>query len=155
MSYFSVEPDISEKRHADFKQKLREEVKEELGRTLQGAGDNPTRVDTTDYFDLVYQCLQKRINFLNVITLNSRNPVEPDIDLVILQALLNGKDNTCNRQKSKFIYLATSGNDTSKTNIQRKREQLHLALEWKRVDIAKNYIMKTDKDWAVRKTKNC
>ena len=30
------------------------------------------------------------MNFLNVISLNSRNPVEPDIDLPILQALLNG-----------------------------------------------------------------
>jgi hypothetical protein len=26
-----------------------------------------------------------------------------------------------------------------------------LALEWNRVDIAKNYIMKNERDWAVRK----
>jgi hypothetical protein len=54
--------------------------------------DHPTRVvDTTDYFELVYECIHTRPNFLNIISLNSRNPVEPDIDLVILQALLNGK----------------------------------------------------------------
>ena len=52
-----------------------------------------------------------------------------------------------------FIYLATSGCDKSKPNIQRKREQLHLALEWNRVDIAKNYIMKNERDWAVRNMK--
>jgi hypothetical protein len=50
----------------------------------------------------------------------------------------------------KFVCLATSGSDSSKTNIQRKREQLHLALEWNRVDIAKNYIMRDDRDWGVR-----
>jgi hypothetical protein len=88
---------------------------------------------------------------LNVISLNSRNPVEPDIDLVILQALLYGKKKIkFEIQKWNFFVLATSGNDLSKTNIQRKREQLHLALEWNRVDIAKNYIMKDDRDWEVR-----
>ena len=50
-----------------------------------------------------------------------------------------------------YLYLATSGSDSSKTDIQRKREQLHLALEWNRVDIVKNYIMKDVGDWAVRK----
>jgi hypothetical protein len=92
-------------------------------------------VDKTDYFELVYECIHTRNNFLNVISLNSRNPVEPDIDLVILQALLT----------------ATSGNDSNKTDIQQKRqlkrEQLHLALEWNRVDIAKNYIMRDEHDW--------
>ena len=49
------------------------------------------------------------------------------------------------------IRLATSGSDAGKTDRQRKREQLHLALEWNRVDIAKNYIMKNDQDWEVRR----
>ena len=49
-----------------------------------------------------------------------------------------------------FYCLATSGSDTSKTSMQRKREQLHLALEWNRVDIAKNCIMKNDRDWEVK-----
>ena len=46
--------------------------------------------------------------------------------------------------------LATSGSDLSKPNIEQKREQLHLALEWNRVDIAKNFIMRNDRDWEVR-----
>jgi hypothetical protein len=53
-----------------------------------------------------------------------------------------------------FLCLATSGSDSSKTDIQRKREQLHLALEWNRVDIAKNFIMKNDQDWEVRNINN-
>ena len=47
--------------------------------------------DTRDYFELVYQCIHHRKNFLNIFTLNSRNPVENDFDLFILKALLNGK----------------------------------------------------------------
>lgn len=60
---------------------------------MPNAADNAkTRaVDKTDYFELVYECIHTRNNFLNIISLNSRNPVEPDIDLVILQALLIGK----------------------------------------------------------------
>ncbi len=47
-------------------------------------------------------------------------------------------------------FSATSGSHTSKTNNQRKREQFHLALEWNRVDVARDYIMKDDRDWEVR-----
>ncbi|CAF1410497.1 unnamed protein product, partial [Rotaria sordida] len=93
--------------------------------------DKTKSVDEPDYFELVYECIHTHKTFLNIISLNSRNPIEPDIDLVILQALLN----------------ATSRSDNSKTNIQQKREQLHLALEWNRVDIAKNYIIKNVRDW--------
>jgi len=53
--------------------------------------------------------------------------------------------------KEILFFSATSGSDLSKTNSQRKREQFHLALEWNRVDIAKNYIMKNVRDWEVRK----
>ena len=94
----------------ELKNKLREELKLEL-RAISGAvdtvptsADRPARktaggkadtsarvVDTTDYFELVFECIDTRTNFLNVISLNSRSPVEPDIDLVILQALLNGE----------------------------------------------------------------
>ncbi len=106
---FSSDPNIVLKRFDDLKHKLREELKAELRaisgvietipgtnkparRPLGSTTDNNTRVvDTTDYFELVYECIHTRPNFLNIISLNSRNPVEPDIDLVILQALLNGK----------------------------------------------------------------
>jgi hypothetical protein len=105
---FSVEANVLSKRYEELKNKLREELKEELGaisgdtapnagkaprKTVPNAADNAkTRaVDKTDYFELVYECIHTRNNFLNIISLNSRNPVEPDIDLVILQALLIGK----------------------------------------------------------------
>ncbi|UJR33550.1 hypothetical protein I4U23_020992 [Adineta vaga] len=146
----NADPTTISKRFDDLKKKLREELKEEL-QAISGTGDTSTSVggktprkssatttdknarvvDSTDYFELVYECIHTRRRFLNIISLNSRNPVEPDIDLVILQALLN----------------ATSVSDLSKTNMQRKREQLRLALEWNRVDIAKNCIMKNDRDW--------
>ena len=110
---FSMEPSALLKRYDDLKTRLREDLKEELAaisgavdtgaaaaageKTLRKSGahakaDHKVRdVDTTDYFALVYECIDTRTNFLNVISLNSRSPVEPDIDLVILQALLNGK----------------------------------------------------------------
>ena len=87
-----------------MKNKLRQELKQEL-QGISGAGDagagggkgarkvekKPRTTDETDYFELVYECVDKRINFLNVVSLNSRILVEPDIDLAILQALLKGK----------------------------------------------------------------
>ncbi len=33
--------------------------------------------------------------------------------------------------------------------MEQKQEQLHLALEWNRVDIVNNFIMKTERDWKV------
>ncbi|CAF1256388.1 unnamed protein product [Adineta steineri] len=146
-----LDPSTVLRRYDELKSKLREELKHEL-RGISGANDSahahttkaprlstatttkdhrPAAVDTTDYFELVYECIDTRTNFLNIVSLTSRSPVEPDIDLAILQALLN----------------ATSAHDSSKTNNQRKREQFHLALEWNRVDIAKNYIMNNERDW--------
>ena len=56
--------------------------------------DNNRRVvDATDYFELVYECVYQRSNFLNVISLDPDDLVEPDIDLAIFKALLNGKRN--------------------------------------------------------------
>jgi len=60
----------------------------------------------TDYFELVYECIDTRINFLNIVSLNARSPVEPDIDLAILRALLNGKKSNINIvlfKKNSFI----------------------------------------------------
>ncbi|CAF2711036.1 unnamed protein product [Rotaria sp. Silwood2] len=134
----NIDPNILKKRYDDLKSKLREELKDEL-RAISGSTDtpNPTdnkarSIDTTDYFQLVYDCVHTRTNFLNVISLNSRHTGEPDIDLVILQALLN----------------ATSDSHGGKS-VQRKREQLQLALEWNRVDIAKHVIMKNEADWNI------
>ncbi|CAF0985618.1 unnamed protein product, partial [Rotaria sordida] len=135
----NIDPVILTKRYDELKIKLREELKEEL-RAISGSNERPRTtdnsahsVDKTDYFELVYECIHTRRNFLNVISLSSHQSVEPDIDLVILQTLLN----------------ATSGIDECKTNMQRKREQLHLALEWNRVDVARNYIMRNEADWNI------
>ncbi|CAF4614262.1 unnamed protein product [Rotaria sp. Silwood1] len=123
----------------ELKIRLREELKDDL-RVISGSADTPIAADTKphpddkdDYFELVYECFHKRRHFLNVISLNSRYPVEPDIDLAILQALLN----------------ATSNSEDFKTSEKRKREQLRLALEWNRVDIARNVIMKNEADWRI------
>ncbi|CAF3941979.1 unnamed protein product [Rotaria sp. Silwood2] len=138
------------RRFEELKNKLREALKQELC-AISGAGDGSDdgrskkasktpatageaekrKVDTTDYFELVYECIHTQPNFLNIISLNSRSSVEPDIDLAILEALLK----------------ATSGSDSRKTNDQRKYEQFRLALEWNRVDIVKKKIMTHDRDW--------
>ncbi|CAF3978895.1 unnamed protein product [Rotaria magnacalcarata] len=86
---------------------------------------------TVDYFELVYECVVERRNFLSVVSLNPRDPVEPDIDVAILKALLN----------------ATSSSESIKTYNSRKYEQFRLALEWKRPDIVKKFIMTDDEDW--------
>ncbi|CAF2112637.1 unnamed protein product [Rotaria magnacalcarata] len=87
--------------------------------------------ETVDYFELVYECVVERRNFLSVVSLNPRDPVEPDIDVAILKALLN----------------ATSSSESIKTYNSRKYEQFRLALEWKRPDIVKKFIMTDDEDW--------
>ncbi|CAF3718951.1 unnamed protein product [Rotaria sp. Silwood1] len=139
-----VDRNIISKRNEELKNTLREQLKDEL-RGISGETDastsntdkishkttTTTAADKTDYFELVYECIDTRKTYLNIISLNSRDPVEPDIDLVILQALLN----------------AASISDNGKVNFQQKREQLRLALEWNRVDIARNYIMKDVRDW--------
>ena len=106
---FSFDPATHLRGFDELKNKLREELKHELaaisgvsdaagagkpGRRPGSSGksaDTKKAPDETDYFELVYECIDTRNNFLNIISLNSRSPVEPDIDLVILQALLNGK----------------------------------------------------------------
>ena len=45
--------------------------------------------------------------------------------------------------------LALADKNSSKTSIQQKREQLRLALEWNRVDIAEKHIMKHERNWEV------
>ncbi|CAF3712040.1 unnamed protein product [Rotaria sp. Silwood1] len=45
-------------------------------------------VDSIDCFESVYRCVTQRLKFLNIVSLNAKGPVEPDIDLAILKALL-------------------------------------------------------------------
>lgn len=98
------------KRCEELKNKLRNDLQREL-KEISGGADGaagnkkPGRVvDTMDYFELVYECIDARINFLNVVSLNARSPVEPDIDLAIIHALLNGKKKT-EELILKFFYF--------------------------------------------------
>jgi nucleoside-specific outer membrane channel protein Tsx len=43
-----------------------------------------------EYFELIYQCIENRMIFLNFIDFKIHSHVERDVDLAILQALLNG-----------------------------------------------------------------
>ena len=96
----SLEPSVLESRYEELKNKLREELRAEL-LVIDGSEDADGKAprksgkkrpaDTTDYFQLVYECVATRTTFLNVVSLDARNLVEPDIDLAILRALLNGK----------------------------------------------------------------
>ena len=44
----------------------------------------------------------------------------------------------------------TKENDLSEMNIDRKREQIYLAFEWKRIDLMRNLILNDDYDWKVK-----
>ncbi|CAF1418808.1 unnamed protein product [Adineta ricciae] len=81
-----------------------------------------------DYFQMIYECIDSRMIFLNFINFKAHNHMEKDVDLAILQALLNATN-------------------SSEANVEQKLEQLNLALEWNRVDIVTSFIMKTDRDW--------
>lgn len=43
-----------------------------------------------EYFQLIYECIEKRMIFVNFIDFKIHSHVERDVDLAILQALLNG-----------------------------------------------------------------
>ena len=43
------------------------------------------------HFELIYECIEKRMIFINFINFKIHSRIERDIDLAILQALLNGK----------------------------------------------------------------
>lgn len=122
-AFHSLEANVVARRWEELKNKLREDLRNEI-RAISGGGDGGSKAprqsnaegrkkapDSTDYFELVYECLYTRPNFLNIISLNSRNPVEPDIDLVILQALLNGKEvNIEKTEFHKFLLNSLSSN---------------------------------------------
>ncbi len=104
-----MNPNIVSNRYDELKNKLRQELTKEINeikgvmrdapranvtktphQSVQVISEKKPHDDTTDYFELVYQCIHTRINFLNIVSLNAQSPVEPDIDLAILHALLKG-----------------------------------------------------------------
>ncbi len=79
------------------KSKLREKLPIIDNKINTGSTVNLSDVnDEIDYFELIYECIEKRNLFLNFIDLKVHNHIEPDIDLAILQALLNGNETHLN-----------------------------------------------------------
>ena len=107
--WFSLDPATLAQRHDKLKKKLHEKLTEDLqeiyaveesGKTNQNRSKGDTSAKAKKCFELVYECVHTRHNFLNIITLDPRNPVEPDIDLAILRALLNGTTSSHARWRS-------------------------------------------------------
>jgi len=65
-----------------------EQIKSKIREKLQII---ESQITTNDYFELMYECIDKRSLFLNFIDIKLHTNVDADIDLVILEALLNGK----------------------------------------------------------------
>jgi hypothetical protein len=77
----------------EYDQKLekshrKNKIREKLQNMLNEA--NSTN-QSEDYFELIYECIEKRQIFLNFVDFKEHSQVEPDVDLAILQALLIGK----------------------------------------------------------------
>ncbi|CAF4435607.1 unnamed protein product [Rotaria sp. Silwood2] len=92
-------------------------------------------VDTTDYFELVYECIHTQPTFLNVISLNSRSPVEPDIDLAILEALLNALE--CNRVDIVKKKIMTNDRDW---DIKTLKDLFEIALNRNQTEFVKLFL---------------
>lgn len=86
-------------------------------------------VDGTDYFELIYECVEKRNEYLNFLDYQ----IHHDLRYFLLQAC--------------FRIL-------SNRNPTQTIEQLNIAYEWKQVEIMKTFIMKNDTDWKVRTKEN-
>ena len=99
-----MDPNTLAQRNEQLKRSLRLDLDEDL-KGIYAERNPPVHTqevtrkaaDTSEhmtYFELVYECVHTRYNYINVVTVDRRNPVEPDIDLAILRALLNGNRNT-------------------------------------------------------------
>lgn len=96
---FRLDQATLSQRYDELKNKLSEKLREDLndiyaaedsGKNNQSRPKTDTNAKAKKCFELVYECVHTRHQFLNIITFDPRNPVEPDIDLAILRALLNG-----------------------------------------------------------------
>lgn len=112
-----MDPNTLLQRYDVLKKNLRRDLEEDLkdihGDKNLAAATNPREKtneasERTDYFELVYECVHTKHNFLNIITLDPRNPVEPDIDLAILRALLSGEKNYLKPNETHLFSLISS-----------------------------------------------
>ncbi len=88
---FSEDPSTIREKNEQIKTKLREKL--QIIDNKLNSGSMMNLSDGIDYFELIYECIETRNIFLNFIDLKVHSHIEPDIDLAILQALLNGKQN--------------------------------------------------------------
>ena len=143
---------LTSEEEEQIKIKLREKfqlIDEKLnsGSRLNLSNEN----DSTDYFQLIYECLSTGHRFVNFLDLKIQTHLDTDLDLAILQALINSTRITrSERIHSLLRCLVTKENDLSEMNIDRKREQIDLAFEWKRIDLMRNLILNDDYDWKVK-----
>ena len=72
----------------DKTEQLKAKLREKLEITTNKL--NIDSSDQTNYFELIYECIDQRNIFLNFIDIKVHSDTEPDVDLAILQALLNG-----------------------------------------------------------------
>jgi hypothetical protein len=113
---FSSERQNTARPTNSIKTKLREELHKEIieicGIVDRGTTKNEKKPETTngrprrrsmvatnvnECFDWVYECVSTRSNYLNIVSMKMGVSGTPEIDRVILQALLNGKHSVCYR----------------------------------------------------------
>jgi hypothetical protein len=88
--FCSEDPSSLKEKNEQIKTKLREKL--QIIDNKLNTSPNIDLSDEIDYFELIYECIETRNIFLNFIDLKVHSYVEPDIDLAILQALLNGNE---------------------------------------------------------------
>jgi len=85
---YRIDSSLLSERNEQIKNKLRERLKSIIDETNKHSLNVN---EDTDYFQLIYECIETRMIFLNFIDFKAHSHIERDVDLAILQALLNGK----------------------------------------------------------------
>ena len=69
-------------------EELKTKIYEKLRTLHDETNDYPLEIE---YFQMIYECIEKQMIFLNFIDFKVHSHMERDVDLAILRALLNGK----------------------------------------------------------------
>ena len=124
--------------------RVQEKTKAMLNELKRSSEDVDRQIDP---LPLIFDCIDKASIYLTLIDFKNDHHFRGDIDLAILQALLNG--NRRPMKVDRIFVAAMSKKRSTEINADEKRQQLALALQWNRVDIVKNFILKDDSDWTV------
>lgn len=106
--------------------------------------------DGTDFFELIYECVHTRNQYLNFIDLKGHRVDGGDVTFAILQALFKGTGERGEYLSSLLALIVTYGDDSRRMSPEERHAQLTLAYEWKQLDFVKKTIMRYDQDWKVR-----